>query len=152
MSGDQIRINGQVADGAITLKFDGVEYYGFTEIGSYKSAVEEKLLHGYSKQRGPRGRTKGVLKIEKFTVKGPVSSTRPFIASLKAKAADGRVSTPEFVTTTSFAEDTVTHTDVHGRCRVLEIETAPPAADSSDAVMETLTIQPLSTKRDGIEL
>lgn len=149
---DQIRVNGKLADGAITAKLDSVEYYGFTEIGGYKDMVEEAILYGYNKQRGPRGRTGGIKKVEKISLKGPTSTIREFVAALVAKSPNGRISGFEFPITIAFVDGSVTRQDVLTRCRVLEYNTTPPAADSADAIMEELTIQPLAIKRDGKEL
>jgi len=149
---DQIRVNGKLADGSITAKIDGVEYYGFTEIGGYKDAVEEALLYGYNKQRGPRGRTGGIKKPEKITLKGPVSTTREMCAALRAKSTNSKVSGAIFPITINFADAGRVRQDIMYECRVLSINTAPPAADSPDAIMEELEIQPMRITRDGTEL
>lgn len=153
MSGDQIRVNGYHADsGSIVAKFDGVDYYGFTEISGYGDTVEEKPLFGYNQRRGPRGRTKGVKKPDKVTLKGPLSTTRAFARAIKAKAKDGKLSTPQFPITVSFVDGDEPHTDLLLQCRILKVNTALPTAESSDAVIEELEIQPMSIKRDGVEL
>ena len=36
---DEVRVNGRLADGSITIKLRGKEYYGFTEI-TYGDGVE----------------------------------------------------------------------------------------------------------------
>ena len=149
---DEIRVNGRLADGSITIKLDGVEYYGFTEIGAYKDAVEETLLYGYNKRRGPRGRTEGIKKPEKITLKGPPSTVRVFTAALVAKSTNGKISGTEFPTTVAFVDGNTTRQDVLYQCRVLLYNTAPPAADSADAIMEELEIQPLRITRDGKDL
>lgn len=149
---DEIRVNGRLADGAITIKLDGVEYYGFTEIGGYKDAVEETLLYGYNKRRGPRGRTKGIKKPEKVTLKGPPSTMRAFTDALVAKSPDGTISGVEFPTTVAFVDGANTRQDVLYQCRVLSYNTTPPAADSADAIMEEVEMQPLRITRGGKDL
>ena len=152
MPGDSIKVNGYHADsGSIVAKFDGVDYYGFTEISGYGEAVEEKLLYGYNKRRGPRGRTKGVKKPDKITLKGPLSTTRALARAVKAKARDGLLSTPQFPITVTFMDGDEPHTDVLRQCRILKVATALPAAESSDAVLEEIELQPMTILRDGIE-
>lgn len=152
---DQVRINGRFADGAIVVKVDGDEYQGFTEIGGYKRAIEEVLKYGLNRSRGPRGRTSGVRKFEKVTLAGPLSSTRPLMLALAAKAAPfgGKAAdAPDFLITITYFEGLIPHTDELLLCRVVEDETKPPAADSADSVIETLTIQPMGIRKDGTEL
>lgn len=150
---DQIRINGRVADGTIIVKFDGEEYYGFTEIGSYKTSIEEKLLWGLNKNRGPRARTRGVRKPEKVSLTGPLGTTRALKRALAAKSKTKKVGdAPDFLSTISYFDGDVVITDELIECRIVEDETKPPAAEAPDGAMETLTIQPMRIKKDGIEL
>lgn len=153
MSGDQVRINGRFADGAIIVKVSGVEYEGFTEIGGYKAMIEEAIKYGLNRSRGPRGRTKGPRKFEKVTLAGPLSTTRPMKRALVTTSDTGKVGDAlDFLITVTYFEGFVPHTDELLLCRVLEDETKPPPADSADSVIETLTIQPLGLKKDGVEL
>ena len=150
---DAIRVNGKTADsGSITFRVAGEDVYGFTEISGYKDAIEESLLWGYNKDAGPRGRTKGKKKPEKCTVKGPLSTCRALAQKLKALSPDGRISSVEVPCTIGFVDGDAPHKDLLTRCRILSWDTALPAADSSDAVLETFEMQPMGIKRDGIEL
>ena len=152
---DQVRINGRFADGAIVVKVAGEEYQGFTEIGGYKAMIEEAMKYGLNKSRGPMGRTGGVRKFEKCTLAGPLSTTRAVKQALALSAVPfgGKVGdAPEFLITVTYFEGLIPHTDELLFCRVLEDETKPPAADSPDAVIETLTIQPRGLRKDGVEL
>lgn len=153
--GDQVRINNRLADGSIIVRIDGDEYENFTEIGGYKRAIEESMKWGLNRSRAPIGRTTGVRKFEKCTLAGPLSATRALMRALALKAATfgGRAGdAPDFLITVTYFEGLIPHTDELIQCRVVEDETKPPAGDSSDAVIETLTVQPMKIRKDGIEL
>jgi hypothetical protein len=155
---DPVRINGYVADGgSITCKVDGVEYFGFTEISGYKDAIEEKLIYGHNRDRGPRARTAGIKKPEKVTVIGPRSTCHELRLALLQKAkkdAKGKrkVSGATCEFTVSFVENSYPHVDLLEGMRLLSIDTKIPAAESSDAILETMEFQPMSIKRTGLDL
>lgn len=145
---DEVRVNGRLADGSITIKLRGKEYYGFTEI-TYGDGVEVTKVWGLGKHRGARGRTKGKYDAEDTTLKGPKSTIESLFADLKSISSDGAISTPEFPITVAYVDGTKTFVDTIKQCRVLKRKAGPPASDSSDAVIDELTLSVMSIDWNG---
>lgn len=145
---DEIRVNGKLADGSITIKIRGKMYYGFTEI-SYGDKVEMTKVWGLGKHRGPRGRTKGKYDTEDTTLKGPRDTIDELYADLKSISTDGSISTPEFPITVAYTSGTKTYVDTLKQCRIMSRKAGVPAADSADAVIDELTLSVMSIDWNG---
>lgn len=152
---DQIRVNGTLADGAITIKLDGIEYYGFTGIG-YDDGVEVKKMWGLNKARGPRGRTAGKYDASDGSLKGPKSTIEALFAALDAKApfvaGVKKVSLVEFPLTVAYADGVASYLDRLNQVRVLKRKSGVPDADSADGVVEELTLSIMSIFWNGKRL
>lgn len=153
---DQIRRNGVMCDGAITIKVKGVEYYGWTDI-SYDDGLEVKKLWGLSsKVRGPRGRTAGKYDASDAVLKGPRSTVEELFTALlplgQVIAGERRVSLVEFPITVTYADSGSSYTDLLKRCRLIKRKSGVPTADSADGVLEELTISVMSIEWNGKRL
>ncbi len=149
---DQIRRNGTLCDGAVVIKIDSLQYYGWTGI-NYDDGVEVKKLWGLSTSRGPRGRTAGKYDVSDGTLKGPKSTVEALWEALARKAPTvhgrKRISLVEFPITIAYADANTSYTDLLQQVRILKRKSGVPDADSADAVVEELTISIMSILWNG---
>lgn len=153
---DQIRRNGAMCDGAITIEVDSIQYYGFTGI-NYDDGYEVKKLWGLSSQiRGPRGRTAGKYDVSDGMLKGPRSTIEALFDALNAKApvvqGERRIRLVEFPITVAYTDGPAAYTDLLSQVCVIKRKSGVPDADSSDGVVEELTLSIMSVTWNGKRL